>query len=131
MDRLVNEARDNEAADKALRDLVEARNEGESLIYGTEKALEEMGDAVPADDKSRIETLVADLRTAMAGEDLARINEAKDALTQASAALAAQAQQQAAAGPDMGGDPSAAPGAETDGGDDDDDDVIEGEYRSA
>ncbi len=133
VDRLVNEARDNEAADKAVRNLVEARNEGESLIYGTEKALEEMGDAVPADDKSRIETLVADLRTAMAGEDLARINEAKDALTQASAALAAQAQQQAAAGPDMGGDPSADsdPGTETASGDDDDDDVIEGEYRSA
>ncbi len=133
VERLVKEARDNEAADKAVRDLVEARNEGESLIYGTEKALEEMGDAIPAEDKSRIETLVADLRTAMAGDDLARINEAKDALTQASAALAAQAQQQAAAGPDMGGDPSAAPGdgTGTGSGDDDDDDVIEGEYRSA
>lgn len=126
VERLVREARDNEQADQKVRDLVEAANQADSLIYNSEKVLSEMGDAVPEEDRNRIEAIIQDLRAAKETDDLERIRELTEQLQQAGSALAAQQQQQAAGGASTagGGGPEAAV-------EDDDDDVIEGEYREA
>ena len=130
VDRLVREAKDHESEDQKARDLVEARNSADQLIYGTESALTELGDKVPATDRGQIEQLVEDLRQAKEGSDVDRIKQLMEQLQQASHALTQQIyqQQEGAAGPDMGGaaDAGSTPGeGETDG----EDDVVEGEYR--
>lgn len=126
MERLLNEAKKYEAEDRRRRELAEARNEADSIIYQTEKFLRELGDQVPGSDRSRIEETIRDLREAMKGDDTARIRRLTEQLRQASMALGQQmyARQQAAGGsggPRSGGaGPSGGPG-----------DVIEGEFREA
>ncbi len=131
VDRLVREAKEHESEDSKARELVEVRNSADQLIYGTESALTELGDKVPATDRGQIEQLVEDLRQAKEGSDVGRIKQLMEQLQQASHALTQQIYQQqgdGATGPDMGGaaDAGSAPGeGETNG----EDDVVEGEYR--
>src|SRR3954449_5210172 len=65
VDRLVREAKSHEAEDKAQRELAEARNTADNLVYVTEKSLKELGDKVPATDRGQIESVIEDLRAAM------------------------------------------------------------------
>ena len=125
VERLVKEARDNEAVDQQVRDLAESRNQADSLIYSAEKALADLDDAVPEDDKKNIQQLINDLRDARNGDDVARIKALIEKLQQASSALAAQAQakQQQQAGTN-----AAATGSAAGEGDEE---VIEGEFRNA
>ena len=123
VDRLVQEAKSHEADDKKQRDLVEARNNADNLIYVTEKSLRELGDKVPATDRGQIEQTIEDLRGAKDGNDLNRIRTLTEKLQQASHALTQQMYQNPnGAGPDgaTGAGPSTG-GSE--------DDVVEGEYR--
>ena len=62
VERLVNEAKMHEAEDQKQRELVEARNSADNLVYGTEKALSDLGDKVPAEDRGRIEQLIEELK---------------------------------------------------------------------
>lgn len=133
VDRLVQEAKSNEAADQRLRELVDIRNAADQMIYSTEKALEELGDKVPEADRSQIERIKEDLNTAKDTEDLDRIKELVEQLQQASHVLTQQMYQQAE------GTNGVPPGADrmrgTNGTGDpdaniaDEDDVVEGEYR--
>ncbi len=125
VERLVKEARDNESADQTVRDLAESRNQADALIYGAEKALADLDDAVPEDDKQSIQQLINELRDARNGDDAGRIKELSEKLQQASSALAAQAQakQQQQAGTN-----DAAAGSAAGEGDEE---VIEGEFRNA
>jgi molecular chaperone DnaK len=93
---MVKEAEANAAADKARKDLVEAQNAADSLIHSTEKALAEHGDKVGADEKTAIETGLADLKTAREGTDPEDIRAKTNTLVQASMKLgeAMYAQQQ-------------------------------------
>ena len=93
---LLGEAEANAAADKARKDLVEAQNAADSLIHSTEKALAEHGDKVGADEKTAIETGLADLKTARDGTDPEDIRAKTNTLVQASMKLgeAMYAQQQ-------------------------------------
>ena len=120
VDRLVKEARDNESSDGKLRELVELRNNADSLIYSTEKILSEMGDGVPSEDKARVEGIISELRTAQQGDDGNKIKELTEQLQQASQALAqqAQAQQESAAEEAPNGVPT----------DSDEEEIIEGEF---
>ncbi|MEJ5241758.1 MAG: molecular chaperone DnaK [Anaerolineales bacterium] len=97
IERMVQEARKHEAEDRRRRELAEARNNADQLIYQTEKALRELGDKVPAGERSNIESRINELKQAMQGEDLARIRRASDDLQHAFHALSQQlyAQQQA------------------------------------
>ena len=61
---MVKDAEANAEADKKRRELVEVKNQGESLIHATEKSVKEYGDKVSADDKGAIETAMTALRTA-------------------------------------------------------------------
>jgi molecular chaperone DnaK len=87
VDRMVKDAEANAAEDKKRRELVEAKNGGESLVHQTEKSLAEFGDKVSAADKGAVETAIEALRQALAGEDVEAIRARTDDLMQASMKL--------------------------------------------
>ncbi len=87
IEKMVKDAEAHAAEDKKRRALVEAKNHGEALIHSTEKALSEHGDKVGAAEKTAIETAVAELKTALAGEDAEAIQAKTQAVAQASLKL--------------------------------------------
>ncbi|NEU11988.1 molecular chaperone DnaK [Methylobacterium sp. BTF04] len=87
IDRMVKDAEANAEADKKRRELVEVKNQGESLLHATEKSVKEYGDKVSADDKGAIETAVTALRTALEGEDVEVIKSRTTDVMQASMKL--------------------------------------------
>jgi molecular chaperone DnaK len=115
INRMVKEAEAHADEDKKRRELVEIKNQGEALVHSTERMLKDYGDKVPAGDKSLVETAVAELKTALQGEDKDTIKAKTDALAQASMKLGEamyQASQSQAAG--GGGGPQAASGGSDD-----------------
>ena len=101
IERMVKEAEANKAADEKKKQLVEAKNQGEAILHSTEKALAEHGDKVGAAEKTAIETGIADLKSALEGEDVEAIQAKTQALIQASMKLGEamyQAQQGSAEG---------------------------------
>ena len=87
VDRMIKEAEEHASGDKKRRELVDARNQADSLIHGTEKNLSEHGDKIPADEKSRIEADIADLKSATDSEDTEAILTKVAALAQSSMKL--------------------------------------------
>ncbi|MRI53353.1 molecular chaperone DnaK [Methylobacterium sp. DB1607] len=87
IEKMVKDAEANAEADKKRRELVEVKNQGESLIHATEKSVAEYGDKVSAADKGAIETAIAALRTALEGEDAEGIKAKTNDLMQASMKL--------------------------------------------
>jgi molecular chaperone DnaK len=87
IDRMVKDAEANAEADKRRRELVEVKNQGESLVHSTEKSVKEYGDKVSAADKDGIETAMAALKTALEGEDVETIKARTTDLMQASMKL--------------------------------------------
>src|SRR6476660_9392035 len=87
IEKMVKDAEEHAAEDKQRRDLVEAKNHGESLVHSTQKSLGEHGDKISAADKSTIEAAIADLKSAMEGSDVEAIKEKTNALAQASMKL--------------------------------------------
>ncbi|WP_298405918.1 molecular chaperone DnaK [uncultured Chloroflexus sp.] len=116
VERMVREAQLHAAEDKARRELVELKNQADSLAYQTEKSLNELGDKIDSIERGRIEGLIKDLREAIAKEDRNRIQQLSNELQQAMFKIS-----QAAYGD------GAAPGAGSSGGRKDDG-VVEGEY---
>ena len=115
INRMVKEAEAHADEDKKRRELVEIKNQGEALVHSTERMLKDYGDKVPAGDKGLVETAVAELKTALQGEDKDTIKAKTDALAQASMKLGEamyQASQGQAAG--GGGGPQAASGGSDD-----------------
>jgi molecular chaperone DnaK len=106
IDKMVREAETHASEDQKKRELIEAKNHADSLVYQTEKSLGELGDKIDADEKKKIEDGVAALKKTMEGGDAEAIKKASEALTQASHKLAeavyAKAQPQ-------GGEPGEAP----------------------
>jgi molecular chaperone DnaK len=123
IDRMVDEAKKHEAEDRTRKELAEARNTADAMTYQVEKSLGELGDKVPAGDRSKIETKIQDLRQAINGEDISQIKRLTEELQQASHALSQQIYSQQASAPEAGpGSPSKNGGEE---------DVVEGEFREA
>ncbi len=123
IEKMVKDAEANAEADKKKKELVEAKNQGESLVHSTEKTLKEHGDKVSAAEKSQIEEAVNALKTALETEDLTSIKEKTEALMQASMKLGeamykAQAEAAQANGAAQGADTGAQGGAEQPSGDD-------------
>jgi len=107
IDRMVREGKQFEAEDKRLRDLAEARNQADHLVYTSEKTLRDLGLQVPEAERDQINAMTQQLREAMNTDDIGRIRSLSEQLSQASNALAqqlAQAQAQSQAGPTSGGD---------------------------
>jgi molecular chaperone DnaK len=95
IDQLVKDAEMHAEEDKQKRELVEARNSADALIYSTEKSIKDLGDKVDSDTKTKVEESIAALRKAMEGEDTAEIKRVSEELTQASHKLAEAMYQQA------------------------------------
>jgi molecular chaperone DnaK len=87
IDKMVKDAEAHAADDKKRREVVEAKNAGESLVHQTEKSLADYGDKVSAADKSAVEAAIASLKTSLEGEDAEAIQAATNALMQASMKL--------------------------------------------
>ena len=139
--KAVKEAAEFEAQDKKRKEAIEARNEADSFVFQTEKALNEVGDKVPESDKTQVQ---ADLEAVkailertkdqeMSDSDVDELKAAKEKLTQSAQSVftkmyeqAAQAQQGAGAqgaGPDMNAQAGGNAGSSAD------DDVIDGDFR--
>ena len=108
VDRLVREAASHQAEDQARRELVDARNQADTLAYSVERTVEEHRDHLAAGDVERIESALAAVRVAAQGEDLTTIRRTTDELQQASHGMAEllyqrQSGAQQGAPPDAGG----------------------------
>jgi molecular chaperone DnaK len=121
--RLVREAEQHAAEDKRRRELVEARNEADAAIYAAEKQLHEHGARVSEPERRAVEGAVAALRDAASGEDVGRIRQRIEALTQALTRLGEAIHREAAAG--QPGDRAAGGGRSSTGGDD----VVDAEFE--
>jgi len=121
IDRMVQESRAHEAEDKKRRELIDAKNTGDSLVYQTEKALRDLGDKVPSAERGTIEGKINDLKSALQSDDINRIKKASEDAQQAFHALSQQLYSQGQPQPEGG--PSAP--RNNNGGDD----VIEGEVK--
>ena len=93
---LVREAEQHAEEDKKKRELVEARNHADTLIYSTEKTIRDMGDKIDQKTKSDIESQIAKLRTTIEGDDKDAIQRDVDALMQLSHKVAEEAYKRAA-----------------------------------
>ncbi|MBI3151862.1 MAG: molecular chaperone DnaK [Chloroflexi bacterium] len=118
IERMVQEARQNEAADKKRREVIEIKNNADNLTYQIDKALRDLGDKVPAAERSSIESKVSELKQAAQGEDVERIKKLTEELQNTFHALSQQLYAQGQPQPEGG--PSAGPK---------DGDVIDGEVK--
>ena len=88
VEKMVRDAESHAAEDKKKREVIEARNQADGLIYQTEKSLREFGDKIDASEKTKIEEGIAGLKKAMEGNDADAIKKASDELMQSSHKLA-------------------------------------------
>ncbi|WP_405304271.1 molecular chaperone DnaK [Methanobrevibacter sp.] len=126
IEQKIKEAEMNAEADAKRQEEIEIRNNADSLIYTSEKTLDELKDQVSEDEKTKVEGLVAELRELIAGDDVAAIKEKSDELSnvvqEIGAKIYQQAQAEAQAQQAQGQDPNA-------GAKDDDDDTIDADYE--
>ena len=83
IERMVQEAEANKAADEERKAAIEAKNDGDALVYSTEKSLSEHGDKLGDEDKASVEQQIADLKAALEGDDVEEIKAKTEALQQA------------------------------------------------
>ena len=126
VERMVREAEQNASSDKERREKIERKNQADSLAYQAEKQLEELGDKVPAADKTKVEGLVKEVKEAVAKEDDAQIQKLMPELQQALFAIGSNIYQQA-------GDAAGAAGAEPPSGGSapSGDDVIDADFTES
>lgn len=121
IEQMVADAEANAEADKLFEEMIQVRNTADGMIHATKKTLEEAGDKATAEEKTAIETAIADLEEALKGEDKADIEAKTNALTEASGTLAqklyAEQAQQAEGAPQDGGSAKK------------DDDVVDAEFE--
>jgi len=124
--RLIKEAESHADEDKKKQELIEARNQADGLIYGTEKSIADLGDKLDGATKADIEGKIEALKKVMDGSDVDAIKSASEELSRASHKLAEQLYQQSQ------GQPGAGPEAGHDGGHGGsakgDDDVVDADY---
>ncbi len=129
VDRMVREAELNAAEDQRRRELIETRNTADTLVYQTEKTLEEYGDKVSEATRSDIQSKLEAARTALQGEDVNAIRSSMEALAQAAQQIGAEMYGQQGEG-QATGTYGADTGPNFDGGDTRrDDGTVEGEFR--
>jgi len=134
IEKMKREAESHAAEDKKRREVIDLKNQGESLAYQTEKSLKDYGEKVSADVRGQIESALSNLRDALKSDEGDRIKKTMDNLTQVSHKLAEEMYKSAA----PQGAPSGEPGPGTSdratagaggGGAKKDDDVIDAEYE--
>lgn len=127
--RMEEDAKQHAAEDRKFQELVTARNRADALAHSVERSLKEAGDKVEADEKSRIEAAIAELKKAIEGDDKAAIEKAEQGLAEASAKMAEKLyksdEAQASAGGTAAGDGPAGDGASKP----DDAEVVDAEFE--
>jgi len=133
VERMVKEASQNQAADARRKELVEARNNGDSAAYQAEKALKDLGDKVPAKARGEVQAKIEELRQAAQGDDLNRIRSLTQALQSTMNGLGQPANAASQPFGDTGGSSYRAqgPSSQPDNGHDNEGEVVEGEFREA
>ena len=128
VERMVREAEQHKAEDERRKQLIEARNVGDSTAYQAEKLLRDMGDKVDPAKRSELEGKIKELRDAIAGDNLTVIQNATQAVQNLMQAIGTAAYQQTQAGPTQS-EPQSGPqqGGTDQGGDD----VVDGEFHEA
>ena len=128
IDKLVKDAELHAEDDKKKRELVDARNHADALIYSTEKSIKEMGDKIDDTTKTDVESAIASLKSAMETEDTEEIKRLSESLTQTSHKLAEAMYQQAsqAQGEAEGGGTDGTSGQDAGAADDD---VVDADFE--
>ena len=130
VDQLVKDAQAHSEEDKKRRETVEIKNQADTLIYGTEKNLQEHGDKIAEEDKTKIQEAVAAMKTAMEGDDVEAMKTAMQNLQTASHKLAEEMYKSTSA---EGGAASSGEGTHTDGAESsasgDDEKVVDAEFE--
>ena len=132
IDNLVKDAEVHAEDDKKKKELVEARNSADSLIYSTEKSIKELGDKVDSETKQKVEDASAALKKAMEGEDTEEIKRLSEEMTLISHKLAEAMYQQASAGDpqaDADADADAGPGGDQASGAAPEEDVVDADFE--
>ncbi|NLN38891.1 MAG: molecular chaperone DnaK, partial [Smithella sp.] len=127
IEKLVKDAEMHAEEDKKRKELIEARNHADSLVYSVEKNIREFGDKVDAAEKTKIEEAIARVKKAIEGDDLDEIKKSQDELTNVSHKLAEAMYAKTAGGPG-GPDAAGTAGADTTGGGKDDD-VVDADFE--
>ena len=130
IDQLVKDAEIHAEEDKHKKELADARNSADALIYSTEKTLNELGDNVDSSLKAEVEQTIVSLKRELEGENSVEIKRLTESLTQASHQLAASMYQQAS----PGGQPhdahsAGAPGPSAGSPSNADEEVVDAEYE--
>lgn len=127
VERMVREAEQNASTDRERREKIDRKNQADSLAYQAEKQISELGDKVPADEKTKIEALIKDLREAISQDDDEKIKTLTTDLQQALYTVSSNLYQQAggaeAAGADVGNGDSASSSSSSSS-----DDVIDADF---
>jgi molecular chaperone DnaK len=127
IDQLIKDAELHAEEDKRKRELVDARNSADSLIYSTEKSIKDLGDKVDSATKGKVEEGVAHLKTAMEGENVEEIKRLSEELTQTSHKLAEAMYKQASQ--KEGGPQDGAESASQQGPAGADEDVVDADFE--
>src|SRR5579871_3946106 len=98
IDRMVRDAESHAAEDKRRKEEVEERNLADSAAYRSEKSLSELGDKLTSEQRSEIETNIADVRAALSTDDVSRIRSSREALEQSFHRISESIYRQAGAG---------------------------------
>jgi molecular chaperone DnaK len=127
VDAMVKDAEAHAEEDKKLRALIDTRNQADGMVHSTEKSLKDIGDKIDAAEKTKVETLIKDLKTLIKGNDKEAIDKKSQELMEASGALAqaTAAQQQGAEGET----PAAGEQAKKDAKAAADNDVVDAEFE--
>ncbi|MGF1524895.1 MAG: molecular chaperone DnaK [Leptolyngbyaceae cyanobacterium] len=126
VDRMVRDAEQNAEADKERREKIDVKNQADSLAYQAEKQIAELGDKVPADEKTKVDEQIQALKDAVAAEDYDKMKSLTTELQQALYSISANLYQQAGGAEAAAGGP--AEGEPTDGGTGSGEDVIDAEF---
>jgi molecular chaperone DnaK len=127
IEKMVEEAAKNRTADQQRKELIELRNQGDSLAYQAEKLLKDMGEKIPADQRGQVEAKINDLREAIQSDDKTRMQKSMEALQADLQAIGQAAYQQDGQAPGATSGPQSSNG----GSGQEDEDVVEGEFREA
>src|SRR3954464_6473881 len=113
VDRMMKDAESHAEDDKKRKEEIETRNRADQAVYGAEKTLADMGDKLPAADKTSVESAIEGLKAAITANDVAAMNKAMEQLTQAQHKMAEALYKQSGAGTGAGSPGGeGAPGAE-------------------
>jgi molecular chaperone DnaK len=127
IEKMRQEAEANAENDRKRKELIEARNHADNLIYTTEKTIRDLGDKVPADMKTKADEASKKLKDMMSSEDVESIKKATDDLGQILQGIGSAAYQQAAPAAGASGGDTGNPDGQQPGGTDD---VVDGEFKS-